>query len=508
MSAKAPAQYRDVDTLLADHAERHGSRVYVEGIAPPARLTFAELDVACNRVAHFLADRHIKVNDRISVLSENCLELVVLFFGVQRYGATVNPINVDVNAGNVAQILEDVRPRLVLWNRAVSGSLQAVVRRAGESAMPFDDFFPRLGQYPTSPCERRVGGPREVAIIDYTSGTTAHPKGVCISHEAYFYMARSLVERLGLTEADRLLEYRSLSWASPQVLSLGPTLQAGARLVLAPKFSRRRFFDWIREHRVTISAGVPTVLHILLDQAAPVTGDSVPTLRFITSSAAPLSVEKQVEFERRYRIPIVQGCGMTEAGFVAITPPGARRVGSIGPAMPHLEARFVDETGAICPPGEPGELVIGGRQMASAYLADGGTLVPIPQEAFRTGDLGYADPDGYLYITGRRKNLIIRGGVNIAPMEITTVLLGHPAVDDAATIGVPDELYGEGVVSFVTLHPGQAVSADELLSHCRTRLSEFKLPQRIVVLDAIPKTERGKLARERLQAIWHELTHA
>ncbi len=195
-------------------------------------------------------------------------------------------------------------------------------------------------------------------------------------------------------------------------------------------------------------------------------------------------------------------CGMTEAGVVGGNPPAAPRLGSIGPAVRHLDARFVDETGARCPPGREGEPVVGGRQMASACLTERGTLVEIPREAFATGDVGHVDAAGYLFLTGRKKDLIIRGGVNIAPLEITSALLAHPSVADAATLGVPDPLYGEAIVGFVVFGPGLAPGPDELLAHCRTRLSDFKLPQRIVVLEAIPRTDRGKVTREALEAIW------
>jgi acyl-CoA synthetase (AMP-forming)/AMP-acid ligase II len=164
--------------------------------------------------------------------------------------------------------------------------------------------------------------------------------------------------------------------------------------------------------------------------------------------------------------------------------------------------RVVDEAGQPCAPGVEGELSVAGPAMATAYLTGGGRLVPIPQDGFRTGDLGHADPDGYLYLTGRKKDLIIRGGVNIAPLEITAVLLDHAAVADAATVGVPDAVYGEGIVSFVVPRAGRRASADDLLAHCRRRLSAFKLPQAVLIVDAIPKTERGKVASERLRAMW------
>jgi acyl-coenzyme A synthetase/AMP-(fatty) acid ligase len=414
----------------------------------------------------------------------------------------VNPINVEVHARNAGRMLHDVEPRLVLWQQGAAAELPALVRQSGAEALAFDELFAALPRYPDTPCPRRVGTPGDVGILDFTSGTTATPKGVCISHAAAFYMGRSLVERLRITGADRLLESRALSWASPQCLSLGPTLQAGAALVLAPRFSRRAFFDWIARHGVTIAAGVPTIFTVLLAEPVPVSPEHLGSLRFVTSSAAPLDPETHRAFEAHYGVRIVQGCGMTEAGFMGLNPPDAPRLGSIGPAVPYLQARLVDETGADCPPGREGELVVSGPAMASAYLTGRGRLVGIPPDGFRTGDLGYADADGYLYLTSRKKDLIIRGGVNIAPMEITTALLAHPAVADAATIGVPDPVYGEAVASFVVFRDGAGVASDDLLAHCRARLSDFKLPRHVLVVPAIPRSERGKVAREALRGLW------
>jgi acyl-coenzyme A synthetase/AMP-(fatty) acid ligase len=398
-------------------------------------------------------------------------------------------------------MLQDIAPRLVLWHPAIPAELRAVVETAGADSLGVDQLFAGLERYPTSPAFRVDAAPGDVAVIDYTSGTTAAPKGVCISRAAAFYMGRSLVERLGITEADRILECRALAWASPQCLSLGPTIQTGATLILASHFSRRRFFEWIRAQGVTIAAGVPTIVQMLLEQPVPVTAADLPSLRFLTSSAAALPAATERAFEERYGIPVVQGCGMTEAGFMGANPPGARRPGSIGPVVPYLEAQFVDGAGRACPPGVTGELVVGGRQMASAYLVEGGARVPIPSSGFRTGDLGHADRDGYLYLTGRAKDVIIRGGVNIAPMEITAVLLAHPAVAEAATVGVPDTVYGEAIVSFVVPRAGSALTAAELDAHCRARLSDFKQPQRITLLEALPRNDRGKVARDALRSL-------
>ncbi len=496
------AAYRDVDSLLRDRAARDADRVYLACVDPPGRLTFGELDGLTRRLARWLADRGLGAGDRVSLVGGNTPAWVVAYFGVQRYGATVNPVNVEVSGPALAAVLRDVAPRLILHDRALPAEAAGAVRAAGAETLVLDDLLAALAGSPDAADLPRVGGPEDIALLDFTSGTTATPKGVAISHRAAFYMARSLVERLSLSEADRLLEYRSLAWASPQCLSLGPSLQAGARLVLAPRFSRRAFLGWIRDHAVTVAAGVPTVFAMLLEEPVAVPAGGLPTLRFATSSAAPLAAATQAAFERRYGIRILQGCGMTEAGFIAINPPQAPRAGSVGPPVPYLDVRVVDEQGGACPPGVEGELVVGGRAMASGYLADRGRLSPIPADGFPTGDLARRDPDGYLVLTGRRKELIIRGGVNIAPMEITAVLLAHPAVAEAVTLGVPDPVYGEAVASFVVLRDGAAAGPAELLAHCRARLSEFKCPRQVRVVAALPRTERGKVAREALRALW------
>ncbi len=493
-----------LEARLAEQAQQLGDRVYLESIDPPARLTFAELDAACHQVAQLLARRGVGPGDRVSILSDNGPAFVTLFLGIQRAGAAANPINIEVNAKNAGQILGDVAPRLVFRHQTVPAELAAAAADTGVETLVFDDedLFDLLAPYPAAPLDGPHHRPADIAVIDYTSGTTARPKGVCISGSAFAVMGRAPAARFDFTPRDRVLEYRSLAWASPQLLGLAATLHAGATLILARKFSQHRFFDWLRSHAVTIAAGVPAVINMLLDRPVAVTARDVPALRFITSSAAPLALQRQRDFEQRYGIPIVQGCGMTEAGFMAGNPPAATRAGSIGLPMPDLQARFVDDAGRTCPPGQEGELVVSGPQMASAYLAEGGRLEPIPGDGFPTGDLGYADDDGYLYLTGRKKDLIIRGGVNIAPLEITSALLAHPAVADAATIGVSDEVYGEAIACFVVPRPGQSLTAAEVLEHCRQRLSPFKRPGRVLVVEAIPKTARGKLAADQLRELW------
>jgi long-chain acyl-CoA synthetase len=253
---------------------------------------------------------------------------------------------------------------------------------------------------------------------------------------------------------------------------------------------------------VTVAVGIPTVINMLLSRPVPMTRADVPKLRFMTSSTAPLSVEKHLEFERTYGITIVQLAGGTETGFMCGNDPAHRKVGSIGRPTLNMRVRLLDDAGREVGVGEEGEMVVSGRQLASAYWQGPDLLAPIPQDGFRNGDLARRDAEGYVYITGRKKDIIIKGGVNIASLEITNRLLEHPDVADAATSGVKDEIYGEVPVGFVVARHGRALAAPALVEHCRGKLAAFKVPRAVLVVDAIPKNANGKIDRDALAALW------
>ncbi len=505
--------YQSIDQLVTRHARERGGKVYAIGAETGYQITYSQLDAVTNRIGHFLASRGIKANDRISVLSDNCLSQMALFHGVQRYGATINLVNCEVNAKNVEQILYDVEPKLILCHRGLSPEMQALAKAPGIENYGFDDnpeagpsneFFTAVSKLPATHCDALVGGPQDLALINYTSGTTSKPKGVCCTHECYFYVTDSVADGFDITGNDRLLEYRALTWCSPQILSVTSTLLVGASVVLAKKFSGSNFFDWIRKYAVTISAGVPTAITMLLERPHPVTKADLPTLRYMTTSTAPIAPETYEAFQKRYGITLLQACGMSEAGFMFSNDPKAPRRGPVGKPQRNIIARFVDENGKDTPIGVEGELMVDGPQVFSSYLVGHGEIQPRPAEGFRTGDLGHFDKDGYAFLTGRKKDLIIRGGVNIAPIEITTILCEHPGVLDAATIGVPDRVYGEAVACFVVPQPGQTLSVDSIMEHLKPRLSEFKMPQSISFMKAIPKTDRAKVSKDGLLKYWQE----
>jgi len=504
--------YTDVNTLLEQHAGRRPDKIVVESPDQDARITYGELEALTRRFANFLADEGVRPGDRISLLSDNGIEPLIVFWGALRAGVIVNPVNVEIREKHVSQILHEVAPKAVFWNRELTGDPRALATggapwipfgRWNAPSAPADDLFARLRDASPAPVATRPAR-NDWSLIDYTSGTTDAPKGAIWTHEAYYAMCESPVDRLEIGPDDTILDYRHFSWSSPQILSIGPTMLTGATLVLARKFSQARFFDWLRDYRVTVAVGIPTVINMLLARPVAVTKADLPALRFMTSSTAPLSVDKHLEFEKTYGIPIVQLAGGTETGFMCGNSPSHRKLGSIGRPTLNMRVRILDDTGHELPPGQEGEMVVSGRQLASAYWQGPDKLVPIPQDGFRNGDLARRDDEGYVYITGRKKDIIIKGGVNIASLEITNCLLEHPDVADAGTLGVRDDIYGEVPVGFVALRPGRRPREASLLEHCGAKLVAFKVPAAVVVVDAVPKNANGKIDRDALAAIWQQ----
>jgi acyl-coenzyme A synthetase/AMP-(fatty) acid ligase len=340
-------------------------------------------------------------------------------------------------------------------------------------------------------------------VIFFTSGTSSRPKGVVLSFREHLSNIAPAADGFGVTAADRIYDFRSYNWASAQLLSALVPLERGATLVMAPKFSASRFFAHIRAHDATIAAGNPTTINMLLNGTDSTEQDSVPTLRFVTSSSAPLLVEEWRRFEARFGVPVAQGYGASETGWIAAIPGEARRHGTVGRPLAYHDLAIVDAGGNRLPPEETGAVEIGGfADNEYRYLAEDGSIRVNARGRTKTGDVGFLDADGFLHLTGRETELIIRGGVNISPLEIDSALMRRPEVMEAATIGVPDGVYGEEVVSYVVLRPGARIAADDILRYCGDVLPAFKAPKQILLSERLPKTERGKLDRRALVEAW------
>lgn len=489
-----PARFVPVSALLRRHAEARPDKTFLQSVDDGRSLTHAETFRLCERFAGYFAARGLGPGDRILVLSENGLEQLALFFACLATGVAYCTINVEANAQHVPEMARRLDPRLVVW-----GSPDDALE-LGREAVSLKSLFDEAGSH--SPTALPEIGEDGVAVIGFTSGTAAAPKGMIHNHGNYFWIADQTIDMWKLGPADRVLEYRSFSWPSTHMLTVMPMLVTGGTIVFARHFSHSRFFDWIAEYRPTMAIGVPTVIAMLLEGTGSAPGKGFEGVRFMSSSTAPLMVSQHERFERTYGIDLMQLYGMSEGGVVAGNHVGQRRIGSVGPPGLYQNLRIVLGDGGPAAPGEIGEIEIGGAQNASAYLLEGGEVVPIRGTRFKTGDLGYLDGDGFLHIAGRAKDVIIRGGVNIAPLEIDNVLSRHADVSEAATIGVPDPIYGEAVVAYVAARPGVHLSSLELERHCGELLPDFKRPRQIFVRESLPKNVSGKIDRAALRAEW------
>lgn len=505
--------FESARALLRKYRDRHPDKTAIVDLDQNKSITFRQIHDEAERIAHFLKRRGVRKGDKIAVLSDENLEKLVIWMGIWRYGAVVCPLNVEMNATHLSEILANIGPVLTLCHDELDGPVltggldcEVMTFGAWRSDAPSTDagFFAAIADEPTAPEVDQENASEDLACIFCTSGTTSKPKSVVLNHLSYWLSGLSTLDMLGLTADDKTLEYRSFGWNSAQILSLMPWLQTGLTMHIARRFSQSRFFDWIKTHGITFSAGVPTVINILLNEPLGVTAADVPTLRLMTCSTAPLSPEQWTRFEEMYGVTLLQLYGMSEAGWICGNRHYWRKMGTVGPPARHQEFMIVDGNGDPCPNGVEGEVTVGGPQTCSGAISPDGVFEDLSHSRIKTGDLAVMDEEGFVRVTGRTKDLIIRGGVNIAPLEIDNVLMANEKVLEAAAVGVPDEIYGEEIVCFVVPKPGQTLDEDEVMSHCAGKLPAFKTPKRVVLLDRLPKSDRGKIRRDALKELWSE----
>jgi acyl-coenzyme A synthetase/AMP-(fatty) acid ligase len=508
-----------VSELIERHAKRAPDAPCLVSIDQnDATLTWGQLRRLTNKLSAWLHARGIVANDRILVLTDNSLENLVLYYGVQRHGATFCTVNVEINANHMREIIKRLDPKIVLWHDALDfgGELSPVRDGApGEwvsfggldpdgAAAADGGLFEALNGLDGETSPPDVSAEDDAAVICFTSGTTDRPKGVIHSFGNYNYIGAQTAYLWGLTPEDRVLEYRSFSWSSSHQIVLQPLLFGGGCVCFARKFSFGRLFDWIRGYGITKAIGIPAVVNMLLDTEPGGGGADLSRLEFMSCSTAPLMEEQHRRFEDTYGIKLIQHYGMSEGGTVAGNHHLARRIGSVGKPGIGQNLKIVDEDGNEEPPGSEGEIEIGGPQNATAYLNPDGSIEPVRGKRLKTGDLGILDDEGYLRITGRAKELIIRGGVNISPLEIDNAVMGHPDVLEVCTVGVPDKIYGEAVVCYAAPRSDRTLDAADLARHCAATLPDFKRPKAFEIVDAVARNARGKVDRNAMRDIWLE----
>ncbi len=444
------------------------------------------------RAAATLRGAGVGTGDVVAVMLPNTAELVVALFAAWRLGAAVTPVNPSLTTDEIAYQVADAGAKVLITDRPFDGPVQAVlpVDRLRTGTISADD-----GPVPV--------GADALALLIYTSGTTGRPKGVMLDHANLIAMCGMVIAALELTAADHSLLILPLFHVNGIVVGVLAPLLAGGRTTVAGRFEAAGFFTRIENARATYFSAVPTIYRMLTDLPASVRPDTT-SMRFGICGAAPASVGLLAEFEGRYGIPIIEGYGLSEGTCASAINPlaGERKPGTVGLPLPGQRIRILAADGSDARPGESGEVVISGPNVMRGYLnRPEATAATVVDGWLHTGDIGRLDEDGYLTLVDRAKDMIIRGGENIYPKEIETVVYRLPGIAEAAVVGRPDPVYGEQPILFVALTAGATLDAEAIREHARAGLAKFKLPVSIRVLEQLPKNAVGKIDKPALRRL-------
>jgi acyl-CoA synthetase (AMP-forming)/AMP-acid ligase II len=437
--------------------------------------------------------------DRVAVVLPNGPEIVAAFLAIVHGGAVAAPLNPAYTPDEFTFFFGDIQPRALIVQPGEAAAARATAPPGCRIIDVAVDAAGRLSLAGAGDGSGSVAtpDPEDVALVLHTSGTTSRPKQVPLRHRNLLASARTIVATYDLSAGDISLCVMPLFHVHGLVASTLAALLAGGTVIVPARFSAGRFWQDAQRYGATWYSAVPTIHQILLARAeedAPPAGSA--SLRFARSCSSALAPAVMRALEERFGAPVLEAYGMTEASHQMASnplPPGRRVPGSVGLAT-GVRIGIMDNAGALRPAGTAGEVVIRGESVTGGYHnnpeANAGAFT---NGWFRTGDQGVLDEEGYLYLTGRLKEMILRGGENIAPREIDEVLLTHPAVAEAITFGVLDEKYGEEVAAAVVLR--QPATPEEILAYCKTRLAAFKAPKTIYITEQIPRTATGKIQR-------------
>jgi long-chain acyl-CoA synthetase len=485
-----------VADALRSHAGRSPDATFLIDERTGEQWTYARVDARTDGVAAALVRAGVRCGDRVSVILPNGLDLVEMLLGCLKIGAIFAPINPAFTPNEVGYIVGHAEPRIVCTTTGLAQGLGSLPTPQlalvdGEAATWFaPGERPQPGQGPA---------PSAPGLLLYTSGSTGRPKGALITHDNLVTNATEIATWLRIGATDRVACIMPLFHANALVIGVTMPLVRGASTVVAERFSVRRFWSMVDRFRPTMFGSVATMLTRLLAADRPPPGLTRQSLRFALCGSAPVPVEVMRRFENVFGIPVIEGYGLTESTCRAtFNPVDAPRPGSAGKALGN-ELRIVGPDDSPCPSGVVGEVILRGRNVMAGYFrAPEATRAALAGGWLRTGDLGYLTGDGYLYLVGRKSDMIIRGGENVYPREIEDVIYQVPGVRDAAVIGVPDPDYGEAVVACITAQPGEDPTPARVIAHCRRHLAAFKCPTAVHLLGEMPKGPTGKLLRRAL----------
>ena len=553
-----PPQATTICEQIEHHASLRGDSVFLVDTAQSSELTYAQLLANRDEIKSHLCALGVGAQQKVAFLLDNGVWSVRLFLGVMACNRIIVPLNAAAGPEQLRYVLNhcdadflfvsknylpQAREMLAAIERDITlietsaehgpqwqAARDNVARVGGESKSDSnsdsasgnksdnrsDSQSKNKNKNKTEVEVAQNDTPRadDYGLLLYTSGSTGLPKGALLTHRALICGARNVVDAHQLTARDRALCVLPVYHINGAMVTVCAPLVSGGGVVMPPRFSASAFWRLIAQHHCTWASVVPTMINYLLDRfdAEPFAfGDDekLKHFRFARSASAPLPASVLRQWQVKFRAPMIETLGLTEtAGTVAANgmPPTSPKPKSVGAACTGNQIKILDEHGVECAPNVVGEIAIRGDNVLHCYYKDSrATESAFVDDWFRSGDLGLLDDDGDLFITGRLKELIVRGGENIAPREIDDVLYRHEAVLEASAVGVDDENYGQEVVACVALREGHRCTADELQAFCEKAVGTVKMPKRIYFMDELPKGPSGKILRLKLPGMIAEL---
>ena len=471
------------------------------------KITFADIAKQVDAYGVRLQlDEGIGKGDRVGILLKNSPEFIYALYAVLKSGATVVPINTFLKAPEIQHILDDCALKLLLTTPdfdEVTGKLERVKVVELEVLSASKDATQRVPTGGTGVPAWPELSPSDLAVIIYTSGTTGKPKGALLTHGNIGANVTSCIKALEETTDDRLTLLLPMFHSFMLTVGIFTPLSMGASIVLIKSIHPlKAAMREIITNRATIFIGIPQIFQALAEAKIPFWLHWVLKLRMAVSGAAPLPRETLDAFERKMRFPLLEGYGLSEASPVVSFNPwnGVRKAGSVGLPLPDVEVKVFDDHDNELPTGQVGELVVRGPNVMQGYYNHPEeTAATLRSGWLHTGDMGRIDADGYIYIVDRRKEMLLVRGLNVYPREIEEVLYQFPNVREAAVVAKPDEKRGEVPLAFVSPVEGATLEPAEILKFCRDRLADYKLPREVRVMDALPRTATGKIAKLELK---------
>jgi long-chain acyl-CoA synthetase len=497
--------------ILFRAGKEAGSKVFMA--EQKKKMTYTKTCSEVIRFASGLANIGIKKGDRVAILLNNCMEFVIAYFSIIYSGAEAVPINTFLRYEEVVYILKDCGAKCLITSPDFKGIISQLgglpelknYISTGEipvKYIPYQDIFSDLKKEPPEIKDS------DTAVIIYTSGTTGYPKGALLTHSNLISNIDASTRAIKVLNSDRFILFLPMFHALTfTVCVLLPIYRLNFIRIMKSVLPFSNIIKSLVFDRISIFVAIPQVFNVLSMRKIPRIAMWLLNVRVCVSGAAPLPGEVLIRFEKKFGIPLLEGYGLSEASpVVSVNPLDAeRKPGSVGLALPGVVASIMDENGVKLKTGEEGEIAVSGPNVMKGYLnRPDDTASTIKDGWLYTGDIGKIDSDGYIYILDRKKDLIIVNGMNLYPREVEDVLYKHPAVEDAAVVGIKDETHGEIPIGIIKLKDGRTSSDIEIRQFCRKHLANFKVPHRFEFWQELPRTGTGKILKREIKRILNE----